>query len=103
MQNKKKQLFRRIDTFLFYSEVKPYALVCKDVYLSIVYDTERKPKNPLSPPPMVKSMSSQFDIMRHRLLNSRPEETVERPQEVPQVSESHSDISQPVQGKYHIT
>ncbi|XP_060603934.1 MBT domain-containing protein 1-like isoform X1 [Ruditapes philippinarum] len=56
---------------------------------------KRKPKNPLSPPPGVKSMSSQFDIMRHRILNTRPDEMTERPQEVPQVSELLAEITKP--------
>lgn len=56
---------------------------------------KRKPKNPLSPPPGVKSMSSQFDIMRHRILNTRPDEMTERPQEVPQVSELLAEIIKP--------
>lgn len=47
-------------------------------------------------------MSSQFDIMRHRLLNTRPEEIIERPQEVPQVSELTPDSGKLVEGEYTV-
>ena len=55
--------------------------------MSVIYIfciTERKPKNPLSPPPTIKSLSSQFDVVRHKLLGTRLEEAGDRPQEVPQ-------------------
>ncbi|XP_052228167.1 MBT domain-containing protein 1-like isoform X1 [Dreissena polymorpha] len=56
---------------------------------------ERKPKIPLSsPPPAVKSMSSQLDMVRLRLLNTRTEEVTERPQEVPQASQLPWELTQ---------
>ena len=62
------------------------------------YFSERKPKNAMSPPPTIRSISSQFDAMRHKLLSTRLEEAGERPQEVPQSADPLNTSSSP--GKY---